>query len=273
MEINGKKIARDIISELGKRSAPKKFLAVFLVGDDPASESFVEQKERTAKELGVDFRIYRFPADISQNELRQEIGKTASHKTCGGALVQLPLPKHINRHYVLNAIPREKDVDVLGERALGAFYTGRNPVIPPPVAATKLFLEKAGVDLADKKVAVVGLGLLIGKPIAHWLEGKVKELFLLDIKSDLAVLKQVDVIISGTGHAGLLKPELLKDGVGIIDFGYAQGPDGALLGDFDVRALEIGNWKLEISFYTPTPGGTGPVVVAELFQNFYTLNE
>ncbi|MEK7479430.1 MAG: bifunctional 5,10-methylenetetrahydrofolate dehydrogenase/5,10-methenyltetrahydrofolate cyclohydrolase [Patescibacteria group bacterium] len=271
MIINGKKISQEIIAELKQTPAPKKFLAVFLVGDDSASASFVEQKEKTARELGVDLRMYRYPADISQDKLRREVGKVTAHKTCGGAIVQLPLPKHLNRHYVLNAIPREKDVDVLGERALGAFYTGRNPIMPPPVATVETIIRLTNLELKNLKTAVVGLGFLIGKPIAEWLKGKTKELYCLDEKSDLTILKEADLVISGTGHAGLIRPDMLKQGAGVIDFGYAKGPGGVLLGDFDSSKLTNVQTN-RLAFYTPTPGGTGPIVVALLFRNFYTLN-
>jgi len=137
MIIDGKKITEELLAELKKLPKPEKFLAAVLVGNDLASVSFLKQKEKVAHELGVDFRTYRRPTSIHQDELRKEVLAIANHKTCGGVLVQLPLPAHIDRQYVLNAIPREKDVDVLGERALGAFYAGRNPVLPPAVGVVQ----------------------------------------------------------------------------------------------------------------------------------------
>ena len=110
--------------ELKAKPAPKKFLGAVLVGDDKSSVSFLKQKEKTAKELGVDFRLYRFPAEIKNDELRNEVGKIAAHKTCGGVIVQLPLPEQLNWYYILNAIPREKDVDVLSERRSVRFMSG-----------------------------------------------------------------------------------------------------------------------------------------------------
>ena len=114
MVIDGKKIAEGILENLKKSAKPRGFLAVFFVGENAASDSFIKQKEKIAKELGVDFRLYKFPENITQDGLRKEILKIAEHKTCGGAIIQLPLPSHINRQYVLNAISREKDVDVFG---------------------------------------------------------------------------------------------------------------------------------------------------------------
>src|SRR3989344_8263629 len=270
MIINGKKIAEEIIAELKQKPVPKRFFAVFLVGDDSASASFVRQKEKTAKALGIDFRIYSYPEEITNDKLRKEISRVALSKRCGGALVQLPLPSHLNRHYILNVIPREKDADVLGERALGAFYAGRNPVLPPAVGTVEKILKAMSYKPEASKVAVVGLGLLVGKPISVWLMGRVKELYLLDSSSDLLILKEADLVISGVGKAGLIKPSMLKKDAGIIDFGYDDHGE-SMAGDFDASELtNLTTYKL--AFYTPTPGGTGPVLVAQLMENFYTLN-
>ena len=275
-KIDGKQIAKEIIDELKKKPVPKKFLAAFLVGDDPASVSFINQKKKIADKLGVDFRLYKYSKDITNDEMRKEVGKIVQGKACGGALVQLPLPKQLNKHYILNVIPREKDVDALGERALGAFYTGRNPVNPPAVGTVKKVLEAINYKLEANQVAIVGSGLLVGKPIAVWLKGKAAGLSVFDKKTKglEEKLKEYDLIISGTGQGGLIKPEMLKESAGIIDFGYAAGPDDELMGDFDSSSLKANEAKsYKLAFYTPTPGGTGPIVVSQLFENFYTLNE
>lgn len=265
MVIDGKKIAEGISENLKKSEKPKGFMAIFFVGEDKSSESFIKQKEKIAKELGVDFRLYKFPENIAQNDLRKEILKIAGHKTCNGAIVQLPLPVHINRQYVLNAIPREKDVDVLGERALGAFYAGRNPVLPPAVGVLDEILQALPQDLKNKKVAVVGLGFLVGKPISEWLKGRCAEIYLLDIGSDLSILKQADMVILGTGQAGLINSGIVKDNALIVDFGYGI-KNGFVSGDFDSTGAP------DSIRYTPTPGGTGPILVVKLFENFFRLN-
>jgi len=216
------------------------------------------------------------PANIKNDPLREEIGKIATHKTCGGVVVQLPLPEHINRHYILNAIPREKDVDVLGERALGALYTGRNPIIPPAAGVVKEIIENCelpglrsrsrfgGVGkIENLRVAIVGRGLLVGKPVALWLMNQVRELIVLGHNADLSVLKEADLIVSGVGKAGLLKADMFKPEAGIIDFGY----------DGNKGDLDVSGDLSKLSFYTPTPGGTGPILVAKLMENFYKLNE
>lgn len=267
MKIDGHAIAAEIISELKKLPKPEKIFAAILVGEDPRSISFLKQKEQVARELGIDFRLYKLGAELGNDGLRQEVRRLTEKKPVGGAIVQLPLPEGINSSYVLNAIPREKDVDVLGERALGAFYRGRNPVLPPAVATVKTILEKANLNLGEAKVGVVGLGKLVGKPVSLWLTGKCRELHLLGKTSDLKILSTCDVVISGVGKAGIIKPGMLEEGAGVIDFGYYYFPSGEVSGDFSAEDAE------KLSFYTPTPGGTGPILVAELFRNFYTMNK
>jgi methylenetetrahydrofolate dehydrogenase (NADP+)/methenyltetrahydrofolate cyclohydrolase len=270
MRIDGKKIATDITARLKALPKPEKFLAVVLVGEDKNSVSFIGQKEKLARELGVDFRLYKFPATAKNDELREEVGKIAAHKTCGGVVVQLPLPEGVNRHYVLNPITPEKDVDVLGERALGAFYAERGSVLPPAVATVAEILKSShgGDDsltfLKTKSVAVVGLGVLVGRPVATWAMWRAKETFLLRSVSDLAIARQADIVVTGVGKAGLISPEMLKSGAIVIDFGYDGGR-----GDFAADESSAANEKIH---YTPTPGCTGPVLVAKLFENFYKLN-
>ena len=266
MKIDGHTVAAEIIENLKKLPKPEKIFAAILVGDDPRSASFLKQKEQVAKELGVDFRLYNLQTELGNDGLRQEIRRLVEKKPVGGAVLQLPLPPGLNPHYVLNAIPRKKDVDVLTERALGAFYNGRNPVSPPAVATVKTILEKVNFDLEGAEVAVVGLGNLVGKPVSVWLTRKCKNLFLLRRGSDLELLKRADLVITGVGQAGLIKRDMLKSGAGIIDFGYCYSPDGEVSGDFSAEDVE------KLSFYTSTPGGTGPILVAKLFENFYTLN-
>jgi methylenetetrahydrofolate dehydrogenase (NADP+)/methenyltetrahydrofolate cyclohydrolase len=272
MTIDGKQIATDIIAELKKQPKPKRFFAAFLVGENPASVSFLKRKEEAAKELGVDFRLYIFPETVSQDKLRKEVLKIAEHKKCGGAIIQLPLPATINPQYVLNAIPREKDVDVLGERALGAFYAGRNTILPPAVGVVNEILRIQNRELRIQDVAVIGAGKLVGQPIATWLTGRVAGLHVYDEHtSDVrSKLKDADVVISGAGVAGLFSAEDLKDNALVIDFGYGS-KDGKSSGDFDSSPLKIENRKLKID-WTPTPGGTGPILVAKLFENFFLLN-
>lgn len=268
--VDGRKIAADIIERLKARPKPAKFLAAIQVGDDAATASFIGLKEKVAKQLGVDFRLYKFPATATNDELRKEFGAIAAHKTCGGVMVELPLPEQLNWYYVLNAIPPEKDVDVLCERALGAFYVGRSKVLPPAVGAVEEVLKSLEgkiLPLELQTVAIVGLGLLIGRPVTNWIMRRAKETILFHSGSRFELLLKADLIITGVGAAGLIETWFIKEGAGIIDFGYDQGK-----GDFNPINRPMPT-TVKPSFYTPTPGGTGPILVAKLFENFYKLNQ
>jgi len=270
-----KEIAQKIIDGLKLKPTPKKILAAVLVGENSASISFIKQKEKIAKELGVDFRIYKF------ND--QEIGRIASQKSVGGVIIQLPLPEQFNSQYILNTIPSEKDVDVLGERALGAFYAGRSKVLPPAVGVVEKIIANCKLQIANLRIAVIGSGSLIGKPISIWLERKTAELIILNSKTKniKEELKNADIIISGAGKANLFSAEDVKENATIIDFGYSF-IDGKISGDFNASSIENcpdvrdpeGREKLKIENlrYTPTPGGTGPILVAKIMENFYKLN-
>lgn len=282
MRIDGKMIAEELLTALKTRQKTKKFLAGILIGDDSASLSFLMKKQEVAKELGVDFRLYKLSADLGNDKLRQEVGTIARLGNCGGALVELPLPAHLSRHYILNAVPREKDVDVLGERALGAYYAGRNLVLPPVAGTVEEVLRHtnlsseggsaSGGELKGKKVGIVGTGFLIGRPIVTWLMNKVEEIYVVHRGSDFSILKKADLVILGTGQAHLVTPDMVKDDAIVIDFGYGK-IDEKMCGDFDTTSLETKEFKLETITYTPVPGGAGPILIAKLFENFFTLVE
>ncbi|MEK7187324.1 MAG: bifunctional 5,10-methylenetetrahydrofolate dehydrogenase/5,10-methenyltetrahydrofolate cyclohydrolase [Patescibacteria group bacterium] len=281
--INGTEIAKEILERLKNQPKPTKFLAAVLVGDDPASASFIRQKEKVAKELGVDFRLYQFPATITKDELRDKVLEIVSDKACGGVIVQLPLPNDLDKHYILNVVPQEKDVDVLGEQALGAFYLDRNPIHPPAVAVVEEIVGCLKIDLAKTKVAVIGVGLLVGKPISLFLEGKAEKLEVFHRSSGnfQSQLKDFDLVISGAGSARLFSAKDLNSKALVIDFGYDEH-DGKMVGDFDPSTDSTGSPQASSGqapkggdekaiAYTPTPGGTGPILVAKLYENFYTL--
>ncbi len=264
---SGSELASSILSMLRAQPAQKRFLAGIVVEHDAPSYAFQERKKKAAELVGVDYRIYTVPADITNDALRAKIRTVAQHRTCGGVIVQLPLPEQVNAQYVMNVIPVEKDVDVLSERALGAFQGGRGRVLPPAVGTMLAIVGHYGLDLSVLNVAVVGPGRLVGKPIASYLTGRTRWLTVLDKGFDPAALSEADIIICGAGEA-TVDPRILKPGTGVIDFGYrsaATGPQGDL-DTSDSAALD------HLSFYTPTPGGTGPVLIAKLLENFYALN-
>jgi len=257
--IDGKKIAADIVAELKKRPVPVKKLIGILVGDDKASLSFLKQKEKTAEQLGVHFELKKFSDRLTQKELEGEVRSISANEEVGGIIVQLPLSKKYERTSILNAIGIEKDVDVLnGENA---------SILAPAAGALKRILEEIEFNLSGKKAVVVGPGLLIGRPIATWLMDKVIKLTVLGkTKLDTPSLQEADLVVSGTGQAKLIRGQHIKPGAVVIDFGYGSIA-GELTGDIDLKSVS------EVADYvTPTPGGTGPIVVAQLFVNFFDLN-
>ena len=239
-------------------------LAIY-VGEHGPSEMFLRQKEKIAKELGVLFELRRYPATITTDELRNEVIKESDRVLIGGVIVQLPLPENIDRAKILNAIPPEKDIDCLSEVGLGRFFTGSSAVMPPVAGAVKTILESLEIANLEKKRAVVlGSGLLVGRPAAYWLLSKVPDVTVLRSAASIDRRKEAlagaDIVVTGVGQTGLIREDMIKKDAVVIDFGYPADFEGANL---DKLPFHI----------TPTPGGTGPLVVAEVFRNLYLLNE
>jgi len=265
--LDGTALAHSIYSRLRTLPVPKRFLAGIVAADDPASNAFQQMKKKAAAELGLDYRIYAVSPGASTDALRRRVRTVAEHATCGGVVVQLPLPAHVNAQYLINVIPVAKDVDVLGRRAREAFAGGYSRVLPPAVGALVAILEEQSLVLRELDVAVVGLGTLVGQPIASYLADRVRSLTLLDKGFDPSLLAYADLVVCGAG-AATVAPAMLKEGAGVIDFGY-RSTDKGPCGDVDTSdTAALGR----LSFYTPTPGGTGPVLIANLLENFYALN-
>jgi len=277
MIIDGKKIAEEVkegLKEKIKIDGKKLKLTIIQVGEDPASSKFVEKKEKFAEEIGVKVKVYKLLEDISTNKLRKKIAEIihppAGGKQSSGVIIQLPLPSHINTQYILNSIPVKKDVDVLSARAIGEFVSGKSNILPPVVGAIKeiLLLGDLVSMLEGKNVVVVGAGLLVGRPVASWLINKGVTVSVLN-KDTLDIskfTKEADVIISGTGSPSLIKPEMIKDGVVLIDAGTSD-KFGKLVGDIDPSCSS------KASLFTPVPGGVGPITIAMVFKNLVDLSK
>ncbi len=262
MKIDGRKIASNIINDLEKADRPNKILAAVLVGDNAQSKSFLKQKEKMAELLNIPFHLYQFDESIVEEDLIREIRKIGADEEVGGIIIQLPLPPHYNRGAALAAVDPRKDIDALAPES-------KEVVLPLPVEVARDILKSVNYDLRGKVVAVVGKGFLVGKPVIEYFQDKCEKLLSFDSRSDLAPIKEADLVITGVGKAGLIKPDMLKPGAGVIDFGY-DIKNGKISGDLDVSSPPL---LSSLSFYTPTPGGTGPVLVAEIFKNFYKLNK
>jgi methylenetetrahydrofolate dehydrogenase (NADP+) / methenyltetrahydrofolate cyclohydrolase len=172
-------------------------------------------------------------------------------------VVQLPLPSEADKSQIISAIPSEKDVDSLNGGRLMA----------PSVGTVLEIINYLGRDISALNFAVVGYGELVGRPIYEFLSGKAKSVKLFRRGADFGGLSDADVVVSGTGHPCLLTPKVLKDGAIVIDFGYGLNEDGKVEGDFHPED------STKNIFYTPTPGGTGPILVAKLFENAVLLKD
>lgn len=264
MLIDGKQIANKIISELQGKPAPQKMLVAILVGTEESSVRFVRKKSELAAKLGIQFKTYSFSDHISEEMLSEEVKKISNNQDVGGIIVQLPLPEKINRQKVLDNIDPNKDIDCLTTENLKKFYSGDFALVSPTVGTLKSILQSLNLlNLKNKKVAVLGAGVLVGEPVAAWLKYQGAAVSIIDQSTKTEkrnkALETAEIVVSGVGKANLITGNDISQNSTIIDFGYPP--------DIDAESVS----KIA-SHYTPTPGGTGPIVVAELFKNFYQLN-
>lgn len=234
----------------GRKSA----LAVVLVGEDPASQSFVKIKQKFGEAIGVEVAVQEYDEVITTKELIEIIEKLNNNSHFAGIVVQLPLPRQIDTDQVIAAINPAKDVDALG---LESSFTS------PTALALAEILKIAGMDPAGRRALVIGQGRLVGRPAAVYLAQAGAAVVLANQNTvDLeAKCLTADIVVTGAGRAGLVTPDMIKSGAVLIDFGTSRGKDGKLAGDIDPAAAD------RASLFTPTPGGTGPVTVAMLFAN------
>lgn len=264
--IDGKKIGIEILEDLKSKVKTLDFKPVFcdiLVGSDLASVKYVNLKKKKALELGIEFYDANFKESITTEELTQEIEKINNLENICGIIVQLPLPVHIDKEKVLNAINPILDVDCLGEVASQNFYNGDLNLVPPTALACMYLLDTLNLDLKNKNIVVLGEGKLVGKPVMNLL--KYRNLDFKSINSNTenkeVILKNADIIISGVGKGKIINSDMVKDDVVIIDAGTSE-EDSVLVGDTDFE-----NIKEKAYAITPVPGGVGPVTVAMLMQN------
>lgn len=282
--LDGKKVSQKIfdnllseITEINKRLAPNKLrLVIVMIGSHPASEVFIKRKKAAGTAVGVKVNIRRFPENIATNKLRAEVAKIGRDKTIHGIVVQLPLPSHVNEQKILDAVPAEKDVDVLGYKAAGKFYTNNKEfkILPSTLSGILHLLHEYKIDdFAGKNVVVVGAGKLVGKPAINYFMRKEASASAFNIRSrtvdKASALKMADIIISGAGSPGFINGDMVKNGVIVIDAGSSKDPEtGKLVGDVDFASVEQ-----KASYITPVPGGVGPMTVAMIFYNLVRLTK
>ena len=268
--IDGKSIAQEVRAEWKVRADALKArgvtpgLAVIIVGEDPASKVYVTNKVKACAELGLHSEHIVMPADTSEAALLAKIKELNEDKKIHGILVQLPVPKHIASHKVLEAISPDKDVDGFHPMNVGALITGNMRFAPcTPFGAMKL-LEKCGVSVEGKHAVVVGRSNIVGKPMALLLLQANATVTICTSKTrELAKFtRDADILVVATGKPKMITGDMIKPGAAVIDVGINRMPDGKLCGDVDFdSAKEVAGW------ITPVPGGVGPMTITMLVAN------
>jgi len=269
--LDGKKLSEKILAELReelKKTVLKLRLVVIQVGENPVSKVYIERKGKAAEKIGIGFKLYQVDEKTNPEELKEEIEKIVSEIKNSGVIVQLPLPKKFSPEEFLNLIPAEKDIDVLSEKSLGKFYQGTLKIMPPVVAGILGLLRNYKIELKGKNIALVGAGKLVGLPLTlQLLREKATVSVLNEFTEDTAYFtKKADILISGVGKPNLIKGNMVKKGVVVIDAGTTK-LKGKLLGDVDFKSV-----AKKASYIAPVPGGVGPMTVACLLGNLVKLN-
>ena len=242
-------------------------LAVIIVGDDPASQVYVRNKERACEECGFYSVKYALDADTTQDELNALIDKLNKDEKINGILCQLPLPKHLDDKEVINLIDPIKDVDAFHPVNVGAIMIGDYNFLPCTPAGVMELIHSTGVDVTGKKAVVIGRSNIVGKPMAMLLlhENATVEIThskTLDLKS---ITKEADILVAAIGRAKFVTADMVKQGAVVIDVGMNRDENGKLCGDVDFE-----NVKDKCSFITPVPGGVGPMTISMLMRNTLT---
>ena len=267
--LNGKELAQKLQQEMTqevtelKKKGLQPGLAVILVGEDPASQVYVRNKERAANNIGMYSVVYRLPETTSEADLIAKIEELNHDDKVHGILVQLPLPKHINEDLVLDTIDSAKDVDGFHPMNLGNLFAGKPTMIPCTPAGIMELIKLSGMDLAGKNAVIIGRSNIVGKPMAHLLLQANATVTICHSKTkDLPkVAKQADVLVVAIGRANFVTADFVKEGAVVIDVGINRDENNKLTGD--VKFDEVAPLT---SFITPVPGGVGPMTITMLMR-------
>ncbi|MDZ7672684.1 MAG: bifunctional methylenetetrahydrofolate dehydrogenase/methenyltetrahydrofolate cyclohydrolase FolD [Halanaerobiales bacterium] len=270
--IDGKQIAKNIRMELKEEIKDLKEegrvpgLTVVMVGNNPASETYVSMKEKAAQEIGIKSELIKKDKDISEKQLLDLIDDLNNDSTVDGILVQLPLPDHIDEKKVIESIVAEKDVDGFHPINTGRLFSGQEDALRfeacTPLGIIRM-MEREGIEIDGKNATIVGRSNIVGKPIAHLLLERHATVTIChshtkDLKAET---KRADIVVAAVGRPEMITGDMLKEGAVVIDVGINR-VDGKLLGD-----VEFESAKEVASKITPVPGGVGPMTIAMLMEN------
>ncbi len=265
MIADGKAIAEKLYGELAieRKEFGEVTLGHLVTEMSPVTASYARIKERGAERLGIKMIRTELPAGATTEEALAAIKHLV--EICDGVIPQLPIVDGLDAAAIINAIPKEKDVDVLSDAAYAEFEKGYWPAIPPVPAAMAYILKECGVEVRGKKIISLGRGRLVGKPAAVLFRHLGASVELLGRNSDIAAnTLDADIVILGAGVPGILKAEMIKIGAVIIDAGTSES-GGKVVGDADPAVAE------KASVFTPVPGGVGPVAIAMIYKNVFAL--
>lgn len=268
--ISGTELAKEKRAQLAKEIEQLKSegiepgLAVILVGDNPASHSYVKGKQKACAEVGIRSTLFTFPETITESFLLQQIKQLNDDPAVHGILVQLPLPSHINELKVIEAIAPEKDVDGFHPINVGRMMVGQKAFLPCTPYGILFMVQSLGVDIAGKHVVVVGRSNIVGKPVGQlFLREHATVTYCHSKTKDLAAItRQADILVVAVGKANMIGAQHVKEGAIVIDVGVNRLENGKLCGD--VRFDEV---KEVASYLTPVPKGVGPMTITMLLHN------
>lgn len=271
--IDGKALAAKLQGELAEKTARLKKetgvvpgLVVIVIGDNPASQVYVRNKERSAIAAGFRSEVVRLPDTIQQNELLELIEQYNQDPLWHGILVQLPLPKHIDDEAVLLAIDPAKDVDGFHPLNMGRLWAGNPIMVPSTPAGIMEMFKEYGIELEGKRAVVIGRSNIVGKPMAQLLLAKNATVTLTHSRTHhlAKIAKTADILVVAIGRSKFVTADFVKEGAVVIDVGMNRDEDGKLCGDVDFDAVAP-----IASHLTPVPGGVGPMTVTMLMEQTY----
>lgn len=268
--IDGKAVSERIKSEVKAEAEALKAqgvscgLAVILVGEDPASRIYVNNKKKACEACGIYSEEYKLPAETSQEELLKLITTLNESNHIDGILVQLPLPSHIDEKAVIAAIDPVKDVDAFSEVNVGKIMIGNYSFLPCTPAGVIELIKSTGTDISSKNCVVIGRSNIVGKPMAMLLLHNNGTVTVCHSKTKnlQEVCSRADILVAAIGKAKFVTADMVKEGAVVIDVGMNRDENGKLCGDVDFDAV-----KEKASYITPVPGGVGPMTIAMLMRN------